>query len=113
MCEDGPNIVTVGKPKPLPDLAGWLREQPHHRKIVLCCRDEPSITGEFPVYPVPFRCIHASVSSLVDGRMAGAQVLVSDQQASDPVRLIQLILEEASAAFADLGESESGQISER
>ena len=113
MDDDGPKIVTVGKPKPLPDLAGWLREQPHHRKIVLCCRDAPSITGEFPVYPAAFPCIHASVSGLVDGKMAGVQVMVADNQASDPVKLIQLIMEEASAAFADLGEGESGQISER
>lgn len=106
-------IITVGTDRAAPDIAAWLREQPHHRRITLVCTDEPSITGEDPTCPSPFRCIDAGVQSLVGGRLAGARVRIADHQASDPSRLIEIILEEATAAFADLQAHAEGQISER
>jgi hypothetical protein len=50
---------------------------------------------------------------MVGGRLANARVRIADQQASDPIRLIQLILEEADAAFADLHANADGRISDR
>ena len=106
MCDDEERIITVGKATPAPDIAKWLREQPYHRRITLCCVDAPSVTGEYPVQPSEFKGIQVGVSSLVGGRPANARVTVADHQAADPIRLIKTILEEAEAAFADLAASE-------
>lgn len=113
MSDDEPRIITVGKAPPPPDIAKWLREQPHHRKIVMCCRDEPSASGQHPVHLSAFRCIDVWVTSIVDGALAGAEVRVADHQASDPIRLVALILEEATAAFEELQAGSSDPISEK
>ena len=111
--DEEPKIITVGNAPPLPDVARWLRECPHLRKITLCCTDEPSVTQDHPTSPSSFRCIDVGVQSMVGGRLANARVRIADQQASDPIRLIQLILEEADAAFADLQADADGRISDR
>lgn len=111
--DDEPKIITVGTAPPLPDVAKWLRECPHIRKITLCCTDEPSVTQEDPTYPSSFRCIDVGVQSMVGGRLANARVRIADSQAGDPIRLIKTILEEAEAAFADLQAGAEGQISDR
>jgi len=113
-----PRIVTVGHPRPAPDVARWLREQAHDRRITLVCRDAPSVKEEFPTRPSAFPCIEAGVESLVEGadgekRLAVVRVQIADFIARDPGKLIQLILEEADAAFADLKAGGEGQISER
>lgn len=100
--DDEPRIITVGHSPPPPDIAKWLREQPHHRRIVMTCVDAPSLTGEHPIAPSSFPCIHVGVHSLVGGIPAVARIVVADHQASDPNRLIQLIIEEAEAAFSGL-----------
>lgn len=111
--DDEPRIITVGRQRPAPDVAKWLREQPHHRRITLCCTDEPSVTQQYATYPSAFRCIDVGVESLVGGRLAGVRVRIADHQASDPILLVQLILEEATAAFADMQAGEGSPISER
>jgi hypothetical protein len=111
--DDEPRIITVGGQRPAPDVAKWLREQPHHRRITLCCTDEPSVTQEDPTSPSAFRCIDVGVQSLVGGMLAHARVRIADHQASDPIQLITLALEESEAAFADLQAPRGVRISEK
>jgi hypothetical protein len=117
MCDE-PKIITVGKSHPAPDVAKWLREQPHDRRIILVCRDEPSVKEEFPIRPSAFRCIDVGVESLVvcpsgEKRLAVARVQIADTIASDPALLFKTVLEEAAAAFADLRASDEVQISDK
>jgi hypothetical protein len=111
--EDEPRIITVGKSHPPTDVAKWLRQQPHDRRIILSCVDAPSVRGEYPTHPSPDPCVDVIVNSLVAGQRAGVLVRVMDHQASDPARLFQIVIEEAEAAFADLVKGAEGQISEK
>lgn len=116
MCDEA-RIVTVGGPAS-PDVAKWLRQQPHDRRITLVCRDEPSLKYEYPTAPSAFRCIEASVEGLVEWaggkmHMAGVRVQIADHIASDPKELVRLILEEADAAFAALKEDSGEKVSDK